>query len=242
MELNYEDSRMIVMFYPFFFLRRIIVSVVLYNLGSVPGAQILIFISLAIILSIGVWRFKPFEDELLNKLCVFNEVCLVICLGLFGIFNLDLSRESIDAVQYLTMAVVSLNILAQFGVVIYTCYKAYQSVKNQKSTKSTVMPETLVTKTERNIPGTFSSSLGFENLLKSQVQYSSPEPEISEGPEEIIHNVSERHSAGEDMSFHELSENSLPEDSQNVSREVFKNNYFRHFDEEEDVEVINPDD
>ena len=236
---------MIVMFYPFFFLRRIIVSIVLYNLESIPGAQILIFISLAVSLSIGIWKFKPFEDEILNKLSIFNEICLIICLGLFGIFNLDLSRESIDAVQYLAMVVVSFNILVQFAVVIYSCYKAIQVLKNKRSTKSTVMPETLVTKTERSdkiIAGTFSSSLGFENLLKSQIQYSSPEPEISEGPEEIIHNVSERHSGDENMSFHELSDNSLPGESQNVSREVFKNNYFRHFDEEEDVEVINPDD
>jgi hypothetical protein len=244
LEFELDQGRMKVLYYPYFFLRRFVIIFVFYNLSEIPGGQVLISIGFSFFLSLGLWKFQPFQEKILNILCIFNEVTFTIILALISSFLLNPTGTSNDALQYLAMSLVSLSVLAQFIVVVYAVVKAYQAYRMLSTTKSTVVPDPLVTKTdspEKLFQSSSSLSPGLEKQARSnpytQLRMTKLE---AEDPIDIVHNVSEQNSLGS-VSYNELSEDYLPSDSQSVVREILQTSYARQFDEEEDIEVINLD-
>jgi hypothetical protein len=246
-EFEYEKGKLKLLYYPYFFFRRLVMVFTFYGLSDIPEAQVLISVIFSMILAFGLWKINPFQVQLLNRLCIFNEITFIMILSLMGSFLLSPTGESNSTLQYFTISLVSLSVLCQFIVVVYSCVKAYQASRNEATSKTSVVPETLVTKpenfgkSEKLFQGTLSSSYGLENLTR-QAPYSPIEQQLEEkdDPVDNVHNVSERISEGS-LSFNELSENTPPSQSQSIVQEIFKNNYARYFDEEDEVRVEDKD-
>lgn len=117
-ELNYK-SKASLLYHVFFMLRRLLFAFSAVILTNWPFLQIQTLILQSIFMIIFITTVKPFEDSFMNKLELFNELCILgvsYHLILFTNFNPDVNNQYLAG--WSIIGITMLNVITNMSIMI----------------------------------------------------------------------------------------------------------------------------
>lgn len=123
-EFNNSKCKMCSMYYVFFILRRLLVSMCFIFLRRSPEVQV----SFASVLCwtvrynqffIYIVWYQPFKHSSMNTLNIIVEFNIAACYTLVGFYLLDLSKRNSDALQWIIISLVLISLLANLISIVH---------------------------------------------------------------------------------------------------------------------------
>ena len=73
-----QDSKMALLYHVFYTLRRLFFSLLVFVFRDQPSIQVQLFVFHCILVIIYIVLCKPFENPVMNRLEIFNELCIIV--------------------------------------------------------------------------------------------------------------------------------------------------------------------
>lgn len=147
-EFKYKLGKRFLIYYPYFFLRRSLYVLILYNLFNYPGFQVALNITHSLITVIYLIKFKPFEKDKVNLINLIQEIFVLITFGLSGLFLIELETQMKSILEIIIIIIVSIVITISYAyglvelIIQLKTYLIHRKRKFQIST-SKVMSSTI---------------------------------------------------------------------------------------------------
>lgn len=121
------------MFTVFYMYRRLFSALILVLLHERPFFQIMLMLLLSAIDSIYMATIKPMRNRLSNKFELFNEACiLIVSYSMIICMNLAIPVALHDSLGWVMVVVTVINIIGNFGIVIYQVFPEIISFQKQR--------------------------------------------------------------------------------------------------------------
>lgn len=122
-EFQYKKGLTYLVYIPYFFFRRLIFAVILYQLTNYPLAQIALNITHTLILFIYLVKYKPFIEKSSNIINISQELLVCVVFALSGFFILDMNEDQEKLIQDIIIALVCIVIGISYAYLAYSTIK-----------------------------------------------------------------------------------------------------------------------
>lgn len=134
LEYQYKKGFNFLLFSPYFFLRRFIYAVILYQLTDFPIIQVGLNILHTLVLIFYLIKYRPFNEKHQNFITICQEFLVCIVFGLCGLFILEIDELQMKILEIIIICMVSLVIGISYAQVAYfNIQKIVQFIKNRRN-------------------------------------------------------------------------------------------------------------
>lgn len=133
LEFQYKKGIDYLLYIPYFFFRRLIFAVILYQLTNFPLIQIVLNILHTFVLFIYLVKYKPFNEKSLNIINICQELLVCITFSLSGLFILQMNEMQEKVIQDVIIALVCIVIGISYSYLTYSTIKLFiEYIKQRK--------------------------------------------------------------------------------------------------------------